>query len=274
MIFICLWNYFYLVNLLASASSCIVEYSNKTLSNQIKSKYVQTKCSILFFLQRRQLRASHPDVHFCAAQYKYMRELAVRFRASTNFFCMDDKAKVPFGEPGTSMSSGVRGKKTLAPSTTTLVAADHDQLSKGSLTPSVSLQVEIPDNISKSFYRGQVTVEVQDAVFQPSSPMRHAASLRPLLQEDPKPILILFTDGGPDHRLTYESVKVSLIALFKATNLDMIIAGRCAPGQSWMNPVERVMALLNLGLQNVSLEREAADVATEGMSEVFQHPKI
>ena len=35
-IFLCLWNYFYLVNSLASASSCIVEYSNKTLSNQIK----------------------------------------------------------------------------------------------------------------------------------------------------------------------------------------------------------------------------------------------
>ena len=161
------------------------------------------------------------------------------------------------------MSSGVRGKQTLGPATTTLAAADHDQLSKGTLTPSVSLQVDIPDSSSKSFYRGQVTVVVNDAVFQASSPIRHAASLRSLLQEDPKPILMIFTDGGPDHRLTYESVKVSLIALFKAANLDMLIAGRCAPGQSWVNPVERVMALLNLALQNVSLGREQVDEATE-----------
>ena len=49
--------------------------------------------------------------------------------------CCDDKAKVPIGEPGFAVSTGVRGKKTIAPTDTTLVAADHD-MTKASVTPS------------------------------------------------------------------------------------------------------------------------------------------
>ncbi|XP_045187636.1 uncharacterized protein LOC123545380 [Mercenaria mercenaria] len=35
----------------------------------------------------------------------------------------------------------------------------------------------------------------------------------------------------------------------------MLIHARCAPGHSWTNPAERVMSVLNLALQNCSLER-------------------
>lgn len=41
-------------------------------------------------------------------------------------------------------------------------------------------------------------------------------------------------------------------------NLDMLIHVRCAPGHSWTNPAERIMSILNIGLQNVSLERKEA----------------
>jgi len=61
--------------------------------------------------------------------------------------------------------------------------------------------------------------------------------------------------GGTDQRNTLESVKCSLIAIFKILNLDMLIAARCAPGQSWINTAERVMSLLNIALQNCALER-------------------
>ena len=30
---------------------------------------------------------------------------------------------------------------------------------------------------------------------------------------------------------------------------------RCGPGQSYMNPAEKIMSILNLGLQNVATER-------------------
>lgn len=40
--------------------------------------------------------------------------------------------------------------------------------------------------------------------------------------------------------------------------MDMLIHVRCAPGHSWTNPAERIMNILNIGLQNVSLERKEA----------------
>lgn len=74
---------------------------------------------------------------------------------------------------------------------------------------------------------------------------------------------MIYSDGGPDHRLTYHSVKLSLIVLFRNLNLDMLIAGRTAPGHSWANPVERIMSVLHLSIQNMSLARNECDSNTE-----------
>lgn len=130
--------------------------------------------------------------------------------------------------------------------------------SKGSLTPSVTLDVSIPADFVDSFYQGSVTVSLKDSIFQASSPFRHAVELHHILQQkgEIKPVLIIFSDGGPDHRLTYPAVKISLIILFRRLNLEMLIAGRTAPGHSWANPVERIMSLLNLAFQNMSLARD------------------
>ena len=66
---------------------------------------------------------------------------------------------------------------------------------------------------------------------------------------------MIFSDGGPDHRLTHHSVKLALVILFKNLDLDLLIAGRTAPGHSWINPVERIMSTLNLAMQNIALAR-------------------
>ena len=79
-----------------------------------------------------------------------------------------------------------------------------------------------------------------------------------------KEIMCLYTDGGPDHRVTYLSVQVSLICLFLRTNADMVIAVRTPPQNSWKDPAERVMPILNIGLQSVGLMRRSlSDVALE-----------
>ena len=52
------------------------------------------------------------------------------------------------------------------------------------------------------------------------------------------------------------SVQLSLVFLFLKLDLGFLCAGRTAPYHSWRNPVERVMAILNLGLQCVGLARE------------------
>lgn len=77
----------------------------------------------------------------------------------------------------------------------------------------------------------------------------------PKLQDKPK-VVLKFSDGGTDHRTNLEHVKVSAICLFKELDLDLYVAARCAPGQSWINPAERVMSILNIGLQNCALSRE------------------
>ena len=52
------------------------------------------------------------------------------------------------------------------------------------------------------------------------------------------------------------SVQLSLIALFRNLNLDCLVACRTAPNHSWKNPVERMMSIVNLGLQCVGLMRD------------------
>lgn len=78
-----------------------------------------------------------------------------------------------------------------------------------------------------------------------------------------KPVLLVYSDGGPDHRCTYMSVKLSLISLFKELDLDILIALRTAPGNSWANPVERIMSIVNLGLQGVGVMRAKVSNDTE-----------
>ncbi|XP_060552756.1 uncharacterized protein LOC132714041 [Ruditapes philippinarum] len=217
-----------------------------------------SRLQVQYKIQRRQLRLSHPDEHYCNALLKYLKEFAVEMKTQCNvaMFACDDKAKVPIGEPGFAVSTGVRGKQTIVPTSSTLVAGDHD-ITKSSLTPSVSLQCEIPDSSEHSFVRGKVHVTVNDSVFQSSNPFRHAATLVKIVKHQPNiNILILYTDGGTDHRNTLASVQCSAVCLFKELNVDMLVMCRCAPGHSWRNPAERIMSLLNIGLQNCSLERQ------------------
>ena len=68
---------------------------------------------------------------------------------------------------------------------------------------------------------------------------------------------MVYSDGGPDHNTTFLSVKLAAISLFIALNLDMYVAVRCAPMQSYNNPAERCMSVLNIALQSVSLARES-----------------
>ena len=76
-------------------------------------------------------------------------------------------------------------------------------------------------------------------------------------------MLLIYTDGGPDHRCTYMSVKLAYISLFLNLDLDVLVALRTAPSNSWANPVERIMSIVNTGLQGIGLMRHK-------MSEVFE----
>ena len=74
---------------------------------------------------------------------------------------------------------------------------------------------------------GSVYVGLKDTVFQHSIPLRHCCELCNVLESRSfsKPILFIYSDGGPDHRLTFWSVKLSLICLFVKLDLDYLCAG-------------------------------------------------
>ncbi|XP_041356083.1 uncharacterized protein LOC121373482 [Gigantopelta aegis] len=97
-----------LKNDLNSLAASLSSYASYLKSSNIKQ---QTRQQQLYPV--RQLQASHQDDHYCAAQFKYMREFAVKHRDRVTFVCLDDKSKLDFGEPGAALSSGVRGGKEI-----------------------------------------------------------------------------------------------------------------------------------------------------------------
>ena len=208
-------------------------------------------------IQKRQFRKSHPDSHYCAAIFRYMRDYAIKFRDISLFACIDDKHRVKVGEPGYPVAAAERGRQVIVSSQNTFAVGDHD-FCKFSFIPSVTLLVDIPERIECSWYSGQVFVGIKDAAFEPSSQLRHATELYNCLvnQMEGRHILFVYSDGGPDHRLTYASVQISLIAIFLNLDLDLLIAGRTAPSHSWANPVERIMSIVNLGMQCIGVMRE------------------
>ena len=136
-----------------------------------------------------------------------------------------------------------------------MTVGDHDS-TKLSLIPSVNFLIDIPDNITDgSFYSGKVVVGLKENVFEPLSPIRYVTELNgvPDSLDDKQAILLMYTDGGPDHWLTYASVQIALINLFLARDLDFLCTVRTPPYHSWKNPAERIMSILNIGLQCVGV---------------------
>ena len=95
------------------------------------AQYYTGKINLKFVIQCRQLRAYHLDAHWCNAIFRYLREMAIMYRGECVLLSCDDKTKVDFGEPGAVLSTGVRGKKSLIPTTSILGALDHDVSQNG-----------------------------------------------------------------------------------------------------------------------------------------------
>ncbi len=83
-----------------------------------KNRHLRSSChysgklDIKFMVQSRQLRKSHEDAHYASAVFRYQREMALKFKI---FVCLDDKHRVPVGEPGYPVAAMDRGKKVNQP---------------------------------------------------------------------------------------------------------------------------------------------------------------
>ena len=56
----------------------------------------------------------HKDDHYCLALFKTQCAMAVELSEFSHFVCLDDKTKVPFGEPDQIMLTGVCNRPGLA----------------------------------------------------------------------------------------------------------------------------------------------------------------
>ena len=181
--------------------------------------------------------------------YKNIKHWCVDNRENCTLIFMDDKAKILVGEPGTPELATSHMRKAVTTKNVTLAASDHNY-HVTTLTPSVDLICDIPDTPFDSFYSGQVYVGLKDSIFEGSDPLRHVTELLSVLKRENEtfsPYIVLFTDGGVDHNLTFLYVQCVLLALFKIGDFDILNAGRCAP---------RVMSVLHIGLQGLALDRD------------------
>ena len=212
-------------------------------------------------VQQCQWRKEHKDAHYAVCIFRYVREYALLVCDHAMLVCVDDKHRVKVGEPDNPVAAAERGRQVWVNRSSPFHVADHD-FTRFSLIPSVALMNEIPSELSGSWYTGKVHVLYKEGAFEPSSPVQHSTELCNMLQEKAKSNP-LYSDGGPDHRVTYMSVKLALAALFLKLNLDYLCATRTAPYHSFRNPAERIMSILNLGLQSVGLARTKLDDAME-----------
>ena len=182
----------------------------------------------------------------------------MKFKDVTTFICQDEKHTVKVGELGCPLAAVERGKRIIVGLNQSMEVGDYD-FAKFSLTPSVNLDVEIPEDMDESFCNGQVYVGLKENAFQPSSAVRHVCELK-MLHESGKdnPVECHYHDGGPDHNLRYPRTQLAQIAYFMAHNLDYLCLVQTPPHHSWKNPAERVMSNLNLALQGIGVMRTAA----------------
>jgi len=222
-------------------------------------------------IQTRTLRKEHIDQHWVNSMTRYYLEWMVELKKKydgVEFFGQDDKAKIAVGDK-VAISTGVRANNkgiVLVGDDDALRALDHD-FHAANLIASATLRCNIPDEVSGSFFIGdddgvgQIFVTIRDAIFDPSNVFDHCAQLIDTLRRkglNPT-VLVLQTDGGPDHSMKRVAVQLALIATFKELDIDHFVVLRCAPNGSARNKIERSMSVLNLGLAHVATRRGDMD---------------
>ncbi|GES80110.1 hypothetical protein GLOIN_2v1779563 [Rhizophagus clarus] len=80
-----------------------------------------------------------------------------------------------------------------------------------------------------------VYASYKDSIFEPSSALKDSLKWLQALKKQYtalSEILLIYTDGGPDHQCTFGSIHIALICLFLHGNFDCLAALRNAPYQS------------------------------------------
>ena len=209
----------------------------------------------------------HPDAAYAARVLKYWKHLACELKQRLQpsgkkllALKIDDKCSAKAGEPEDGVSALERNRATIVAGSSEPLASKHD-FTWAKVNISVVFEVDV------SFYRGQVHTLVKDAIFESSTSHRHSTELAKIYkpQADDLSCMLIYSDGGPDHNVTFLKTILSLILLFLALDLDFLVATRTCAKMSWKNAVEKVMCILNLAMYGVVLVRDSMPDDMEAM---------
>lgn len=156
-----------------------LQFWPKTKKASVSMHYTG-RLNIRFMVQNRQFRKTDEGEHYAAAVLQYLREYAIECRDHCTMVCIDDKHRLKVGEPGFPVAAAEHGRKVIVHASTTFEVGDYD-FTKFSIVPSITLTVDIPEDIKDSWHRGQVLVGFKDVAFEASSPIRHATELSNVL---------------------------------------------------------------------------------------------
>ncbi|KAF2890364.1 hypothetical protein ILUMI_15809 [Ignelater luminosus] len=193
--------------------------------------------------------------HFCAGQIKHIRDLAELLGPqAVNVLSVDDKARVPLGLPAAQKQAPILMRYERQ-----ILTPDHDYpIAKGlKLIPSVIDVLCFKD--WKVSYSGPTCISIRGGAIDSSTAETHRQDLIKYLHHDKmrdyfwsnnriKPVLVVFSDGGPDEAPRNEKVLQAAVKSFKMLDLDAMFVCTNAPHQSARNPVERRMAPLSRDL--------------------------
>src|SRR5581483_5887777 len=107
------------------------------------------------------------DNHYVSAIFRYLKELAIKFKDYSWLIFLDDKYRCKIEEPGHPVVTIEHEKQVVVTTHETFAVSDYD-FTKYSLISSVMMICDIPNNIEGSFYRGQVNIGLKDVAFQAS----------------------------------------------------------------------------------------------------------
>ena len=217
-----------------------------------------------------ELNKTHIDTEFCTSTIRNLESVASLLGPKQVFILsQDDKARVPLGIPAVKSHSLL-----LMHMEYRVLLPDHDWVvaEKHKLIPSVYAGIIIteagfgrPEAVG---YSGPTYIAIKSGKHASSTASSHAFDFERLLKipefdsltktalNTVKPVVIIFSDGGPDENPRYSKVKQYAIQHFKKYNLDAIFIVTNAPGRSAYNRVERRMAPLSKRLSEVILEHE------------------
>ncbi|CAG8718989.1 4968_t:CDS:2, partial [Dentiscutata erythropus] len=241
--------------------------------NTVEGKRHVKTVSVKLLRAQNTARRVHEDTQFCAALIRNIKEM-VSVLGPRNILVVsqDDKAQIPLGLAAANKQAPILIRlkyRVKLPDYNWVVAKRHK------LIPSVYAILNVEGgkygNSKAVTYSGPTFIRVYSSKHDSSTAYSHDKDFNELMVEEklhdytkmngqPKPVMVMLSDGGPDENPRYKKTIQIMIEHFDKYDLDTIIMACFAPHQSASNPVERRMAPLSHDLASMILPHDTFEL--------------